>query len=34
VTVASQAREVGHDGISRFGQTVEQRRLANVGAAH
>jgi hypothetical protein len=34
VTVTRQTREVGHDRVTRFGQTVEQRGLANVGAAY
>ena len=33
VAVARQAGEVGHDGVARLGQAVEQRRLADVGAA-
>ena len=34
VTVARQTREICHDRITRFGQTVKQRGLADVGAAH
>ena len=34
VAVAGQPRKVGHDGIARLGQAVEQSGLADVGAAH
>ena len=32
--VAGEAREVGHDGVTRLGQAVEQRRFADVGNPH
>jgi hypothetical protein len=34
VTVAREPREIGHDGVTRFGQTVEQRGLSHVGATY
>jgi hypothetical protein len=34
VAVAREAGEIGDDGVARLGQPVEQRRLADVGAAH